>query len=63
VIRAALYQRQHGYCALCHEPLTLDDSTIDHIKPVARGGTDKPFNLQLAHKSCNGRKADAYAPH
>jgi len=59
-LRAAMYRDQRGYCALCHQPLILAESTIDHIVPVAKGGTDRRWNLQLTHKDCNQRKADRH---
>jgi 5-methylcytosine-specific restriction endonuclease McrA len=31
-------------------------ASIDHIMPVARGGTNERSNLQLAHLLCNMRK-------
>ena len=30
--------------------------SFDHIRARARGGSDKPENLQLAHADCNRRK-------
>ena len=40
-------------CAICGQrPAT----TIDHILPVSRGGTDDPANLQPACWPCNQRK-------
>jgi 5-methylcytosine-specific restriction endonuclease McrA len=31
---------------------------IDHIKPLSKGGTNHPKNLQLTCPSCNGSKKD-----
>jgi 5-methylcytosine-specific restriction endonuclease McrA len=31
-------------------------ATLDHIIPIAQGGTHEPRNVQLAHFSCNVRK-------
>ena len=33
---------------------------IDHIKPIARGGTDDPLNLEALHWRTNREKGDAY---
>jgi 5-methylcytosine-specific restriction endonuclease McrA len=32
--------------------------TIDHITPLAAGGTDTLDNLQPAHRACNRTKSD-----
>lgn len=44
----------HGEeCLNCR---SSDDLTIDHIKPIARGGENKLSNLQPLCKSCNSAK-------
>jgi 5-methylcytosine-specific restriction endonuclease McrA len=52
-------------CYLCSEPVDLDiprtsrmGATVDHIVPLAKGGSDEFENLQLAHWICNNRKSD-----
>jgi 5-methylcytosine-specific restriction endonuclease McrA len=52
-------------CYLCSEPVDLDiprtsrmGATVDHILPLAKGGSDEFENLQLAHWICNNRKSD-----
>lgn len=34
----------------------IDPSTIDHVQPIAKGGTDDLDNLVLACKCCNSSK-------
>lgn len=41
-------------CAFCGEPA----EHLDHITPLARGGTDRPTNLQPLCADCNQRKGD-----
>lgn len=50
--------REHGaICGLCEKPiLRMKDATIDHIVPLAKGGTDEYENMQLAHYDCNQEK-------
>lgn len=43
-------------CGICGKPIAHGDAEIDHIIPVARGGTHDLSNLQLAHRSCNRSK-------
>lgn len=41
---------------------TFEDSTVDHRHPYSRGGRTIPENAQLAHRSCNARKAISLPP-
>jgi hypothetical protein len=34
-------------------------ASVDHVVPRARGGTNDPANLRLAHRRCNGRRGSA----
>jgi 5-methylcytosine-specific restriction endonuclease McrA len=57
-LREELYRKHRGKCALCGGKLDKNDFTLDHIKPLSRGGYDKKENLQPAHRSCNLEKRD-----
>jgi len=68
VHRAHIIERDKGICKLCDEPIDLSltvphpmSLTLDHIIPLARGGTHEPSNVQLAHFICNSRKSDTLA--
>jgi HNH endonuclease len=55
VIKAA--RNRCGYC-LCQQqysPVTLE---IEHLHPLAKGGTDEESNLCLACRTCNNFKRD-----
>jgi hypothetical protein len=66
---AEIGDRDGWRCHLCSRRVdrTLpgsrpDGPTIDHLIPIADGGTDEPANVALAHRSCNvkrGRKGVA----
>ena len=51
--RAALIRRGVTSCHWCNKPLTLDDSTLEHIIPLAIGGLDNANNRTLACAGCN----------
>jgi 5-methylcytosine-specific restriction endonuclease McrA len=60
-----LAERDGPDCGICGEPVDLDAPTtdpmrpsVDHIWPRARGGTNDPANLQIAHLRCNNHKKD-----
>lgn len=68
-----VYERDDRMCALCHRatdhPRVWKDwmvnkrwlpnaPTVDHIIPLAKGGTHTWDNVQLAHWSCNSTKSD-----
>lgn len=52
-------------CWICHVPFTATvPRTVDHVKPIARGGADMLSNLRPACKPCNSRKNDRWPfPH
>ena len=51
--RPRLYAEQSGECPGCFRHYDLDGMDIDHIVPLAAGGTNDPGNLQLLCKTCN----------
>lgn len=64
---AAVDRRQGGrYCVLCREHglVTPADEPLelDHMQPVARGGTDDPNNLQWLCRSHNRAKGERRGP-
>lgn len=48
-----------GVCHVCGEGAA---DSIDHLVPVAWGGSDDPSNLAPAHTSCNSARGDARPP-
>lgn len=50
-----LYVKQRGRCACCGELLS-GFFEIDHIKPLSKGGSNYPDNIQLLRPNCNKTK-------
>lgn len=50
-----LIKLQRGKCACCRQPLGTDYH-LDHIMPLALGGTNTDDNIQLLCKKCNLQK-------
>jgi 5-methylcytosine-specific restriction endonuclease McrA len=55
--RAYVLQRDNYRCWICRSSTPRAD-TVDHIKPVAHGGTDLISNLKAAHQLCNSRRGN-----
>ena len=68
-----LYKRDKGICYLCGTECDYDDITItdegyyiagktypsiDHVKPLSKGGKHAWNNVKLAHHWCNSQKSD-----
>ena len=54
-IEAKLLKLQKGKCACCRQKLG-DDYHLDHIMPLALGGTNSDDNVQLLRARCNMQK-------
>lgn len=50
-----LFLKQKAKCAVCTEGIK-NGFHVDHISPLARGGTNWPKNLQLLCQRCNNQK-------
>ena len=51
-----LYGIQRGRCTCCGKPLGKDYH-LDHIMPLALGGTNTDDNMQLLRATCNRQKS------
>lgn len=59
VRKAMLAASPGALCAWCHRrPAT----TVDHVVPLAHGGTSDPDNLILACSECNSSRGSRTAP-
>jgi hypothetical protein len=60
---ADIFDRDDWACALCSEPIDPETKwphprspSIDHVVPIALGGSDDAWNVQASHLGCNSRK-------
>lgn len=56
-LRRMIYERDGYKCKKCG---SRKNPSIDHIKPVALGGSNEPDNLQTLCRSCNSKKGASY---
>ena len=52
----AIYEKYKHKCAICGKRTAFDYGEIDHIKPLAKGGSNRPSNLQWLCHRCNKLK-------
>jgi 5-methylcytosine-specific restriction endonuclease McrA len=57
--RLVILARDGHTCVYCTAVLSEDSFVLDHLLPVARGGTNKKHNLVAACESCNGRRSES----
>lgn len=53
-----IYSREKGRCAYCETKLEREESTMDHVIPMSKGGPRTWDNIVLACEPCNRKKAD-----
>jgi 5-methylcytosine-specific restriction endonuclease McrA len=51
-----LIVKQNYVCAITGWELRPETATVDHIKPLARGGTNTLDNIQIVHGDANRAK-------
>ncbi|MBJ2099272.1 HNH endonuclease [Serratia ureilytica] len=64
-IDQSIVRREGGLCHYCKNVVaspSLDNQNydIDHMVPIAKGGTNDPTNLVLSCKKCNNKKGAKY---
>lgn len=63
ISRSKVYERDDWTCGICREPVDRDQraphpraASLDHIKPLSRGGDHLYANVQCSHFLCNSTK-------
>ena len=57
--RLVILARDDHACIYCTAVLSEDSFVLDHLLPVAKGGTNRKHNLVAACESCNGRRSES----
>lgn len=58
VVRARVLERDDHTCQVAWSGCTVTATHVDHIVPVAHGGTDDEHNLRAACSRCNLSRGD-----
>lgn len=60
-----IFQRDSWTCGICNQPIDSalrypdpQSGSLDHIKPISRGGHHTPDNVQATHLQCNVRRGN-----
>lgn len=56
VVRKYVFQRDNYQCKACGQTQLETELNIDHIIPLARGGSNDISNLQTLCRTCNQSK-------
>ncbi len=56
ILLVNVFKRYKGICAICGLWVPAGKASLDHTKPLSKGGTHTHDNVQLAHLRCNLRK-------
>lgn len=56
-LRYEVLRRDDHACRYCGKRAPATELTVDHVVPVALGGTDEPENLVAACRDCNAGKS------
>ncbi len=61
-VREYVFERNNYKCRSCGKTNRQTTLTVDHIIPLAKGGSNDMSNLQTLCENCNRRKKDYYDP-
>ncbi|MCK5610539.1 HNH endonuclease [Candidatus Pacearchaeota archaeon] len=58
-MRHKLYDRGVTDCYVCGEYMEFEETTLEHIIPLDKGGANREDNYSLSHESCNMEKGNS----
>lgn len=59
-IKKQLINSKGNICAICGKSIdNMKDCTIDHIRPISKGGLTTVDNCRLAHSYCNKKRGNS----
>ena len=61
-VRSYVFERDNYQCQSCGKTNEQTELNIDHIIPLAKGGSNDISNLQTLCRSCNQKKKHHFDP-
>ena len=58
-MRQKLYDRGVTKCFVCGKHMNFEETTLEHIIPLSKGGANREDNYSLSHDRCNVGKGDS----
>jgi 5-methylcytosine-specific restriction endonuclease McrA len=55
-MRQKVYNKHHGFCALCGAYASFTEGELDHRIPRSKGRDDREENLRWLDRDCHKRK-------
>jgi len=60
--RLKIFEAAKGVCHLCEQRMQVGQAwEVEHVRPLALGGSDDEANMRPAHKVCHATKTKADA--
>ena len=60
--RKAIIARDRSICHICGKHIIPTEMSLDHLVPLARGGSHAAQNLACAHRRCNSQRSTDAKP-
>ena len=57
-IRSNLVRKRGNRCCFCLKHMKREETTLEHIVPLSKGGKNAVRNLTVSCKSCNNERGD-----
>ncbi len=56
ILLVDIFRNARGICYLCNKWVPPGKASMDHFRPLSKGGTHTKGNVRLTHLKCNLRK-------
>jgi 5-methylcytosine-specific restriction endonuclease McrA len=57
-IRKKIVKKKGNLCCFCRKSMKKSETTLEHVVPISKGGTNAQRNLKLSCSGCNNQRGD-----